>query len=99
MKFVIVGIFINHSNKHIRRLLLLNFECTDAGAAFGSKAPLRAEIINLLAKRLLGVTDIASCLKRHKGQISEACAKMYDDGVLDRNEDKTYCVMNSRISM
>ena len=75
------------------------FERTDAGAAFESKAPLKAEIINLLANQSLGVTDIANHLKRHTGQISEACAKMYDDGVLDRNEDKTYCVMNSRISM
>ena len=75
------------------------FERTDAGAAFESKTPLRAEIINLIAKQPLGVTDIANCLKRHKGQISAACAKMYDDGVLDRNEDKTYCVMKSRYSI
>ena len=64
-----------------------------------SQAPLKAEIINLLANQSLGVTDIANCLKRYKGQISEACAKMYDDGVLDRNEDKTYCVMKSRTSI
>ena len=34
------------------------------------------------------VTDIANCLNRYKGQISEACAKIYDDGVLDTLEDK-----------
>ena len=71
----------------------------DAGAAFEAKAPLKAEIVNLLTKQSLGVTDIANCLKRHKGQISEACAKMYNEGVLDRNEDKTYSVMKSRTSI
>ncbi len=50
------------------------FERTDAGAAFESKAPLKAEIINLLANQSLGVTDIANCLKRYKGQISSLCS-------------------------
>ena len=72
------------------------FERTDAGAAFEASAPLRAEIVNLLAKQSLGVTALANRLDRHKGQISEACKKMHEDGVLDRNEDKTYCLMNSR---
>ena len=75
------------------------FERTDAGAAFEAKSPLKAEIVNLLAKQPLGVTDIANCLKRHKGQISEACAKMYNEGLLDRNEDKAYSVMKSRTSI
>ena len=52
------------------------FERTDAGAAFESKAPLKAEIINLLANQSLGVTDIANYLKRHKGQISEKNEKL-----------------------
>jgi len=72
------------------------FERTDAGAAFEASAPLRAEIVNLLAKKPLGVSAIANRLDRHKGQISEACKKMHEDGVLDRNEDKTYCLMSSR---
>tara|TARA_B110001450_G_scaffold217636_1_gene211698 strand:- start:1218 stop:1484 length:267 start_codon:yes stop_codon:yes gene_type:complete len=72
------------------------FERTDAGAAFEASAPLRAEIVNLLAKQSLGVTALANRLDRYKGQISEACKKMHEDGVLDRNKDKTYCLMSSR---
>ena len=70
-------------------------ERTDAGAAFEASAPLRAEIVNLLAEQPLGVTAIADRLDRHKGQISEACKKMQKDGVLDRNEDKTYYLTSS----
>ena len=70
-------------------------ERTDAGAAFEASAPLRAEIVNLLAEQPLGVTAIANRLYRHKGQISEACKKMHEDGVLDRNQDKTYYLTRS----
>jgi RecA-family ATPase len=70
-------------------------ERTDAGAAFEASAPLKAEIVNLLAEQSLGVTAIADRLDRHKGQISEACKKMHEDGVLNRNENKTYYLTSS----
>ena len=61
-------------------------ERTDAGAVFEASAPLRAERVNLLAEQPLGVTAIADRLDPYKGQIREACKKMQEYGVLDRNK-------------
>ena len=73
---------------------ILNFENgkyterSGVGAEYQDKAPAKAEVLKLLETKKMTVSEMASALGKDKGQISNICAKLSEDGQIKR-ENRT----------
>ena len=63
-------------------------ERSGVGAEYQDKAPVKAEVLKLLETKKMTVSEMASALGKDKGQISNICAKLSEDGQIKR-ENRT----------
>lgn len=63
-------------------------ERSGVGAEYQDKAPAKAEVLRLLETKKMTVSEMASVLAKDKGQISNICAKLSEDGQIKRKNRK-----------
>ena len=64
-------------------------ERTDAGAVIEDKAPVQADILNLLEQGPLRHNEIVAALGKDPGQVSKACHTLFKEGRINRDNRTT----------
>ena len=63
-------------------------ERTGVGAEYEDKAPAQAEVLKLLETKKMTVSELVDALGKDKGQISNICTKLSEDGQIKRENRK-----------
>jgi adenosyl cobinamide kinase/adenosyl cobinamide phosphate guanylyltransferase len=64
-------------------------ERSGVGAEYQDKAPAKAEVLKLLETKKMTVSEMAHALGKDKGQISNICAKLSEDGQIKRDNRRS----------